>query len=204
MDIGPPQMNGIEATRHIKAVAPQVHIVILTIRESFKYKAAALKAGAEEKLRKREIALEEQSKDLKETKSALRVLLKQREEDKKEFENNVVSNMKQLVFPHLEGLKKTVLNEEQTTLVDNILESNLNKIISPFASKLSSEFISLSPKEIQIADLVKEGKTNKEIAGLLCLSKNTILFHRYNLRAKLGLRNKKINLRSYLQSLHGY
>ena len=203
MDIGPPQMNGIEATRHINAVAPQVHVVILTIRESFKYKAAALKAGAEEKLRKREIELEEQPKDLKETKSALRVLLKQREEDKKEFENNVVSNMKQLVFPHLEALKKTVLNEEQTTLVD-LLESNLNKIISPFASKLSSEFISLSPKEIQIADLVKEGKTNKEIAGLLCLSKNTILFHRYNLRAKLGLRNKKINLRSYLQSLHGY
>ena len=145
--------------------------------------------------------MEKQKNDLKETKSALRVLLKQREEDKKEFENNVVLNMKRLVFPHLETLKKTVLNERQTTLVD-ILESNLNKIISPFANKLSSEFVKLSPKEIQVADLIKEGKTNKEIAELLCLSKNTILFHRYNLRAKLGLRNKKINLRSYLQTLH--
>jgi DNA-binding NarL/FixJ family response regulator len=47
MDIGLPQMNGIEATRHIKAVAPQVHVVILTIRESFKYEAAALNAGAD-------------------------------------------------------------------------------------------------------------------------------------------------------------
>jgi DNA-binding CsgD family transcriptional regulator len=155
---------------------------------------------AEEALKKRDKELEEQYDNLTEVNSALRVLLRQRENDKDEFENNIVSNMKHLVFPHLETLKKTRLSEEQKTLI-GILESNLNNLMSPFASKLSSEYLSLSPKEIRVADLVKAGITNKEMAELLCLSKNTILFHRYNLRTKLGLKNKKINLRSYLRAL---
>ena len=54
--------------------------------------------------------------------------------------------------------------------------------------------------EIRVANLVKEGQTNKETAEILCLSKNTIMFHRYNIRCKLGLKNKKINLRSHLLS----
>ncbi|MGD1986284.1 MAG: helix-turn-helix transcriptional regulator, partial [Desulfobacterales bacterium] len=81
-----------------------------------------------------------------------------------------------------------------------IMESNLENIISPFISKLSSKYFNFTPMEIKVANLVKEGKTNNEIAELLCLSKNTILFHRHNIRGKLQLKNKKINLRSHLLS----
>ena len=63
-----------------------------------------------------------------------------------------------------------------------------------------STFFGPTPMEIRMANLVKEGQTNKEIAELLCFSKNTILFHRYNIRDKLGLKNKKINLRTHLLS----
>ena len=131
--------------------------------------------------------------------TALKVLLKQREDDKKELGENVLTNVKELISPYLERLKKSRLNTNQETLV-NILDSNLNNIISPFISKLSFKFFNLTPMEIKVANLVKEGKTNKEIAELLCLSKNTILFHRYNIRRKLQLKNKKINLRSHLLS----
>jgi DNA-binding CsgD family transcriptional regulator len=55
--------------------------------------------------------------------------------------------------------------------------------------------------EIRVASLIKEGKTNKEIGELLCLSLNTVKVHRYNLRSKLALKGKKINLRSHLLSL---
>ena len=101
--------------------------------------------------------------------------------------------------PYIEKLKKSRIGTQQRTLL-NILDSNLNNIISPFISKLSSKYFNLTPMEIRVANLVKEGKTNKEIAELLCLSKNTILFHRYNIRRKLGLKNQKINLRSQLLS----
>jgi PAS domain S-box-containing protein len=154
---------------------------------------------AEEALRKREVELKAQSHHLEEVNTALKVLLKQREDDKKELGENVLSNVKELISPYLERLKKSRLNTNQKTLI-NILDSNLSNMISPFISKLSSKYFNLTPMEIRVANLVREGKTNKEIAELLCISKNTVLFHRHNIRSKLGLKNKKINLRSHLVS----
>ncbi|OGP51343.1 MAG: hypothetical protein A2Y79_03980 [Deltaproteobacteria bacterium RBG_13_43_22] len=154
---------------------------------------------AEKTLRKREVELKAQSHHLEEVNTALKVLLKQRESDKKETGENVLSNVKELISPYVERLKKSRLNTNQQTLID-ILESNLNNIISPFISKLSSKYFNFTSMEIKVASLVKEGKTNKEIAELLYLSKNTILFHRHNIRSKLGLKHKKINLRSQLLS----
>lgn len=155
---------------------------------------------AEVALQKREVELEAQSNHLQEVNTALKVLLKQREEDRSDLEEKVLSNVKQLVSPHLQRLKKSGLDTNQKSLV-SILESNLDNIVSPFTSKLSSKSVGLTPMEIRTADLVKEGKTNKEIGEILCLSPNTVKFHRYNLRNKLGLKNKKINLRSHLLSL---
>jgi PAS domain S-box-containing protein len=154
---------------------------------------------AEKTLRKHEIELKAQSHHLEEVNTALKVLLKQREDDKKELGENVLSNVKELISPYIERLKKSRLNTHQKTLI-NILDSNLSNMISPFISKLSSKYFNLTPMEVRVANLVKEGKTNKEIADLLYISKNTVLFHRYNIRQKLGLKNKKINLRSHLLS----
>ena len=83
----------------------------------------------------------------------------------------------------------------------NILESNLNDIVSSFAKELSSRYLELSPTEIQVATLIKDGKQTKKIADILNLSTNTIVTHRYKIRSKLGLKNKKVNLRAYLQSI---
>ena len=153
----------------------------------------------EKALRRREVELKAQSHHLEEVNTALRVLLKQREEDRKELGEKVLSNVKELIDPYLARLKKSRLTTTQQTLID-IMESNLNHITSPFVSTLSSKYFNLTSMEIKVADLVKEGKTNKEIAELLFLSKNTILFHRHHIRRKLHLQNKKINLRAHLLS----
>jgi PAS domain S-box-containing protein len=155
---------------------------------------------AERALREREKELKIQATNLEEVNTALQVLLKRRDEDKKELEEKVLSNVKELVVPYVEKLEKTGLNTSQKTYVD-ILKSNLNDIISPFIRTLSSTYLNISPTEIQVADLVKQGKTTKEIAALLHSSPRAIEFHRNNLRNKLGLKNTKANLRSYLLSL---
>ncbi|MFH0728646.1 MAG: PAS domain S-box protein [Pseudomonadota bacterium] len=155
---------------------------------------------AEKALRKREKELQAQSHHLEEVNTALRVLLKQREEDKKELGEIVLQNVQELVSPYLRKVIDGRLDTRQRTLV-RILETNLNNIISPFIDKLKSGTANFTPVEIRVAGLIKEGKTNKEIAEVLLVSKNTVLFHRYNIRDKLGLKNKKINLRSHLQTL---
>jgi PAS domain S-box-containing protein len=157
-----------------------------------------LKQQIEERKRA-EAALRAQSSYLEEVNTALQVLLKKREEDKREVQENVLSNVKELVSPYLIRLKKGHLEPHQVTMLE-ILQSNLDNIISPFISKLSSRYLNFTPTEIRVANLIKEGKTNKEIAELLLISKNTVLFHRHHIRTKLGIKNKKINLRTHLLS----
>ena len=128
------------------------------------------------------------------------VLLEKRKQDKKEIEDNVQTNVKKLIEPYFKKIKNTKLDDQQKVLI-GILESNLKEISSPFTRKMSLKHLELTPKEIQVALLIKEGKTTKEIALLLNASRGTIEFHRNSLRKKLGLTNTRTNLRSYLLSI---
>lgn len=154
----------------------------------------------ERALLEREKELEAKSLDLQETNTALRVLLKNREEDQREFGADLLANLKELVFPYVAKLKESRLNDAQTTYL-KILESHLHEIRAPFLRQLSRVSANLSPVERRIAGLIKEGRQNKEISEILGVSLNTVATHRYHLRTKLGLKNKNINLVSYLQSL---
>jgi len=154
----------------------------------------------EQTLRTREAELEIHTNELEEVNNALRVLLKRGDEDKRELEEKALANVKELVWPYVDRLKKGTLDAKQAAYI-SILESNLKDIISPFVYKLSSRYLSLTPTEIQVANLVKEGKTTKEIAELLNLSSRTVDFHRQNIRNKIGLKNRKANLRSHLLSM---
>jgi PAS domain S-box-containing protein len=156
---------------------------------------------AQEALRKSEAELLKKSRHLEEVNAALNVLLKRREEDRNDLEENILANFKELVLPYVEKLRNSGLHSDQMTLV-GILESNMKEIFSPFVTKLSSRFLSLTPAEIKVASLIKDGKTSKEIAALLHSSENTIRSHRFHIRSKLDLKNKKVNLRSYLKSIH--
>ena len=130
----------------------------------------------------------------------MRVLLKRRGEDKRELEENVLSNVKELVVPFLEKVKNSQLSPKQLTYI-NIVESNLNEIISPFLRNLSSKWLHLTPTEIRVAHLIKEGKTTKETGEMMALSLRTIETHRKNMRKKLGIEKNKGNLRSHLLTL---
>ncbi len=83
-----------------------------------------------------------------------------------------------------------------------IIETHLKDIVEPFLRQITSQYPHMTARELEVATFVREGKSNKEIADLLRISVNAVEIHRYNLRKKLGLQNKKINLRSYLLSLN--
>ncbi|OPY13627.1 MAG: DNA-binding transcriptional activator UhpA [Syntrophus sp. PtaB.Bin001] len=128
------------------------------------------------------------------------VLLKKREEDKNELEEKVLSNIKSMVLPYIEKVKMTMLDTTQMNYI-SIMESHLNEITSPFRHKLTSQSLNLTPREIQVASLIKDGKTTKEIAELMNVCPGAVALHRNHIRKKLGLNNKKVNLASHLSSL---
>ena len=155
---------------------------------------------AEQALLEKEKELESKTGKLEEINTALNVLLEKREQDKVLLQEQVLSNLKKLAIPYVEKLKKSGLSEIQTALLD-VIESSLHEIVSPFSLKLSSGSFGLTPAEIKVAELVRQGKRTKEIAAIGNLSHKTVARHRENIRNKLGIKNKKMNLQTHLNTL---
>lgn len=147
-----------------------------------------------------EVELEEKSNRLQEVNAALKVLLRQRDDDRKDLEEAIAINLENLILPYLKRLKASPLSSTQKAIME-VLESHLRELTSKFTRNISMEFRSLTPTEMRVATLVREGKTTKEIADLLCMSDKTASFHRENVRSKLGIRGKRVNLRSHLLTL---
>ena len=152
------------------------------------------------RVRQRTKEIEDKTQSLEEVNTALRVLLKKREEDKDEIGEKIFAHHKLILAPIIQNLKKSLTLESQKNMMD-ILESELKNIISPFSKQLSDKMVNLTPREIYVADLIKFGKSNKEISEILNSSIHTISRHRENIRKKTGLKNKKINFRSFLSTL---
>lgn len=155
---------------------------------------------AQEQLRRQEKELQQKTEKLEETNIALKVLLEQRQRDREQMEERIVANIRELAVPSLEKLQQSSLNQRQQTLVD-IVRIHLDDVVSPFLNRLSTVNLLLTPQEIEVATLVRQGKSSQEIADVLGISLATISFHRKRLRHKLGLSKKGINLRTYLLSL---
>lgn len=115
--------------------------------------------------KKAEEELKVKSVNLEEVNAALRVLLKQRELDQNEMEERICSNVKKLVLPYLEKLRAKKMNDEQKNYLD-ILETNLNNIVSPFLKKMTSVYSNFTPTEILVADLIKDGKLSASLLSL--------------------------------------
>lgn len=193
--------NVVAPIRHEQATRGILGInVDITERKHLETVLTKINEELESLVEERTGELNAKTRRLEEFNATLKVLLKQREEDRREFEDNILLNVKSLLAPYVDKLMKSRLGEEQLTYL-TLLESHLEEITSPFAKRLSQAYLGLTPLEIQAATLIKEGKTTKEIAETLRVSGNTVASYRFHIRTKLGLRNKKINLGAYLKSL---
>lgn len=152
-----------------------------------------MKKHLEELVSQRTIKLEESN-------TALKVLLEHRQLERENLEESVISHINSLVVPYVKRLKETALEKKQAALLD-VIEFNLGEVTSQFSGKLYSKAVGLTRREMEIANLIKTGKTNMEIADLLYISEHAISFHRQNLRKKLGLLGQKVNLVAYLNEM---
>lgn len=137
--------------------------------------------------------------ELSEANVALKILLQKSGEASANIEEKIMGNLDQLVMPYLDELAMKLSKKNEGTLI-NIIKTNLEQITSSFTRRLSLKFRSLSPREIQIANLVRQGWSTKEMADLLNVSQYTVETYRASIRKKFGIKNKKVNLGSYLQS----
>jgi PAS domain S-box-containing protein len=160
----------------------------------------SVRKRVEQALKEREEELSIQSRNLAEMNTALKVLLRQREEDRLELQEQIRANVKALILPGIEKLLAGPLSAPQRTRMEQI-ERHIREITSPFLHRISQAYADLTPQEIRVAEAVKSGRTTKEIADLLCLSGKTVDYHRNNIRRKLGLNRRSLSLRSFLLTL---
>ena len=144
--------------------------------------------------------IQEKSLALNQANMSLRILIKQLSDAQSEDRTSNIPNLKELVMPGKDQLEAILSSPSERSYIDNIM-LNLNRVTSHFAKKLSQKNLGLSPKEIQVADLIRIGLSNKEASLQMNVTKSTIEFHRDNLRKKLNLKHQKKNLRAFLMAM---
>jgi DNA-binding NarL/FixJ family response regulator len=148
-------------------------------------------------LQEKEKALKISAENVEETNGALKILLKCRKEELLELEEKIIANIREFVLPYIDKLKTTSLNETQITFLE-IVETNIQDVTAPFAPRISPRYMGMTVNDIQMINLVKQGKNTREIADLLDKKRETVAQRRTRIREKTGIKGKKTNLRTHL------
>jgi DNA-binding CsgD family transcriptional regulator len=158
----------------------------------------AMRISAELELQEINRQLTVERKALQEANAALRTVLARIEEQKQEVYQNIQANVEKVLIPILHALTID-LPKSQRKYVE-ILRTQLEEITSPFIKHLSQGFHSLTPSEIEICNLIRNGLRTKEIAEIRGISMATVNRHREHIRRKLRITNQEVNLPTFLQS----
>ena len=158
--------------------------------------ATRISADLELQETNRQLSLER--KALQESNSALRIVLARIEQEKQEIHRDIKMNVEKVLMPILQALTLQ-LSPAQTKYVE-ILQTNLEEITSPFISQLSHSYHSMTPTEIAICNMIRNGMRTKEIADMRGISEATVNRHREKIRRKLKIINQDVNLATFLQS----
>jgi len=167
-----------------------------TVAEQISTIATRISAEMELQETNRQLTLERQA--LQEANTALRILLSRIEQEKQEIYRDIKTNVEKILMPILHTLASQ-LPPTQVKYAE-MLQNNLEEITSPFISKLSLSYHSMTPTEIAICNMIRNGMRTKEIAEMRGISEATINRHREKIRRKLKITNQDVNLATFLQS----
>jgi len=173
-------------------------VIDITKRKELEEELEKHRSNLQDLIEERTVELEAKNITLQELNTTLRTLLKQREEDKQDMEERFVMNVQNLLLPYVEWMKKEHPNARQQVYLD-MIERNIHEITTPLLKNMRQ--FNLTPTEVKVAMLVRQGKSTKEIAEILKTANGSISIHRKRIREKLGLTSKRANLQSYLESM---
>jgi DNA-binding NarL/FixJ family response regulator len=171
-------------------------LLMRTVAERVGSTLAHIKAETE--LRETHEILRGQHQALQDTHTTLRTVLHRLEEEKSEIRTSIVANIQKIIMPIVFELELAVTGRQRSYVT--LLRQSLQEIASPFLSELARSNLNLTPVEVAISTMIRNGLSTKEIAQLRSISIATVRRHRENILRKLGLRNQKRNLVTYLQS----
>lgn len=159
----------------------------------------AIRIMAEKELQENNNQLKLERKALQEANVVLRNVLSNIENEKRRIYEDVQLSIDKVIMPIIHALIPAVEKDKRPYI--EILKTNLDEITSPYVSRSLDRYQTLTPTEFNICNMIRNGLRNKEIAKLRGISPATVDRHRERIREKLNIKNKKINLTTYLQSL---
>lgn len=154
---------------------------------------------AEEELRLAHEGLKAEQQALVVKNIALKELLGQIDDEKQRIKQQIQANLDRVAIPMLEALTKKLPGDLRTTA--SVLQQCLKDIGSPYIGELESRFSSLTPREVEICNMIRNGLQSKEIARELEISVRTVEKFRQQIRRKLGIINHETNLVSFLRNI---
>ncbi len=142
--------------------------------------------------------LEVEREVLKDKNIALKEVMNQIQSEKEQIAIQIQSNISKIAIPILNRLDRTLSEKDKGHI--SLLKTTLEEITNPFISSIDAKLSKLTPREIEICNMIKNGMNTKDIADMLHVSVETVRTQRKNIRSKLGITNQKTNLTTYLYS----
>lgn len=175
---------------------PEEHALLRVIAE--RVGEAWVHMKSESDLAEAHRSLRAQHQLVQERNITLRSVLATLEDEKREIRAAILSNIEKIIMPIVFELELAVTGRQRSYVT--LLRHSLQEIASPFYTNLARGHVELTPVEVAISAMIRNGMSTKEIAQLRCISPATVRRHRENIRRKLGLQNRRANLVTFLQN----
>ncbi len=154
--------------------------------------------ASEQALLDSQAQMREQKKALEQKNIALGEIIAQIEVEKQKIKEDITLNVRKVIFPILDLIERQDPDKSQLDLLRHYLED----LTSTYGSRITARAASLTPKEIEICNMIKAGLSSRDIAQLMKISTPTVEQHRKNIRRKLKLTHTDANLATFLRDLH--
>jgi DNA-binding NarL/FixJ family response regulator/PAS domain-containing protein len=145
----------------------------------------------------RTAALEEEKAQLQDMNVTLRTVMKSVDKEREAFQESVGRIVRSTLLPAIGSVRRERSDAVRRAYLD-ILEDQLVKLTPEGGSDRRALLLKLTPTEMKVCQFIQSGAATKDIAEALNLSTVTVQTHRRNIRRKLDLQNRNVNLYTFL------